>query len=1148
VSIPIEQLQYLSFDLYERYILLQQIEKLFRPPASPYRVLDVGGHTPAFWPGFPSLAGALIPDANVAVVDILPQADLRNYVRASGLHLPFPDETFDLVCSLDTLEHVSAHDRPALLAELLRVTRDGLYIAFPFDSPSNRWAESVVVEYTGVVLQTPLPALLEHRQFGLPDRSAVTNLLREHGYPLIQFEQGNTDVWLLMMLTYHTVRRSGDDFVQELNLRFNRAYAAQDWAAPAYRTGYLLSKRHPAQDLEALHASFTPPHASADLQAVLAFCQLYLNIAHHGRALLDKDRYIHNIEGEMLAERQAAAEWQARCETAREERRQLYLQLADREREHTQVLAQLEGLGNRIAEMQGAIEARQAQLAAQLEAQLDAQLDAQLAAQLEAQAAAQAAQAAQQEQSAQMNSVHLDSLARVYDRMRDLEISLLTNRRDIQAIYDSRIWKTLRGAGGALLRWTGRASDPPLAPAPPVAPTPAPAPASGEYLEIICDDPGISGIRRVRDVTEVRGWALAQSGIERVLVAINDSPTAPASYGLPRPDVGRDHPELAAADRSGYQFFWDTTSVPQGPATVRVTAMAKSGRTIEVTCNVIIDQTATPDYDLWIARNEPAAEEKQRMRQEAETLAIRPTFSIVVPVYKVPLPLLERCIESVHAQLYPHWQLCLADDGSNDPALAEYLRSCAARDPRIRVTALESNRGISAATNAALALCQGEYVAFLDNDDELADSALSEVVRGINADPATDVYYSDEDKLDQRGRRYDVFFKPGWSPDLFLSCNYLCHFLVIKRRVIEQVQGLDETYRGGSQDYEFLLRVTEHTSNIRRIPKVLYHWRAAEGSTAKVPDAKPEAGAEGRRALAEHLARRHPGATAEEITSCRYRVRYPIEGNPRVSILMPSGGNMSFLRAAVDDVLRKTTYTNYDLWLIDNSRSTQVQEYAAGLARQAPVRYLDWRNKPFNYSVINNEAARRTDSPYILFLNDDMTIITPDWLTAMLEHAQRPEIGAVGAQLLYPHKSIQHAGVVMGIYGNSGHAFKGLPAELTHYFNIPNVIRNCSAVTAACLLVARQKFFEAGAFDEVNLAVAFQDVDLCLKLLDLGYRNLYTPHARLYHYESVTKAEKIPNPIEDAYMKRRWAKYIVDDPYYNPNLTRRREDFTLRVD
>ncbi|HLY20551.1 MAG TPA: glycosyltransferase [Bryobacteraceae bacterium] len=901
----VERLREISFGLFERYVLLERIAGLFRPHQSEYRVLDVGGHTPAFWPGFPSLAGALIPDATAVVVDLVPIGGLRNYIRASGIELPFRDGSFDLVCSLDTLEHIPAEHRAQFLGELLRVTRDGLYLACPFDSENNRWAESVMVEYTGSVLRAPLQALLEHRQYGLPDRESISGIFSQNPHPWIDFVQGNTNVWLLMMLTYHSLRPSGTDFVLELNRRFNQVYAGQDWGEPAYRVGYLLSKCRSAADLETARASFASGGKAVDLQGVLAFCQLFLTIAQNARA--------------------AAA---------------------------------------------------------------------------------------------------LESHTSLEQRLRDLESALVSNSRAIHAIYDSRIWKTLSRIGGMLLHLSGR---------------PKPEPA---------------------------------------------------------------------------------------------------------------DAAPSPEYDAWITRHEPGKEAVHQMRLDIGKLTARPRISIAVPVYKTSVALLSRCIESVVSQVYPDWELCLADDGSDDASLAAVLRKYAESDSRIGVTALKRNRGIAGATNTALKLCSGEYVAFLDHDDELAPFALYDIVRAIQDCPDTDLFYSDEDKIDERGRRYDAFFKPDWSPELFHSCNYICHFVVMKRSLVDRLGGLNENY-SGSQDYEFLLRATELTQKIRRIPKVLYHWRAATGSVAKAYWEKPEASADGHRALSSFLERNSPGAHIVEVGPCRYRVRYAIREAPRVSILMPTGGHKGVFRA-IEDVLDKTEYKNYEIVLIDNSPATSVAEYAARLtARKAPVRYFDWRGQPFNFSRMNNAAVRATDSPHILFLNDDTSIISAEWLTAMLEHAQRPDVGAVGAQLWYPNNLIQHAGVVMGLYGNCSHAFKNVPANLPHYyFDLANLTRNCSAVTGACLLVAREKFLQAGAFDEVNLAVAFQDVDLCLKLLELGYRNVYTPYARLYHHESATKTEKdkIPDPMEDAFMKKKWAKYIADDPYYNPNLTRRAEDFSLSTD
>ena len=1186
----VQRLQEISFDLYERYILLERFGKRFRPDGSKYRVLDVGGHRAAFWPGFSSLAGLLIPDASVVVVDIVSTSELENYVQASGVRLPFRDGAFDFVCAIDTLDHIPGDDRLAFLAELLRVTRDGLYVLYPFDSASNRWAESVVVEYANGVLSGPVPDLrLEPRQFRLPDRDSVAGVFAQTPYSWIGFELGDTDAWLLMMLTYHSLRTPGSDFVRELNRRFNQTYAGQDRANPAYRAGYLLSKLRSAADLEAVRASFGSAGKRADLQSVLAFCQLFLSIAQNARVTADKDRHIRNVERELADARAYKEKWGEVAAMLRhlesgflDTPPSLVSEETLADWPHVRLSRLLEAAGQaraseldrKLSQMADQLDrmATQAEQAAQSDqmATQAARLDL-MAAQLD-RMAAQTAQAAQLDhmaaQATQMASQletirerieglqsRMEFQSRLDGRMRDLEIGLVTNKRAIQAIYDSRIWKALCSFGALLLRLTGRRAEPGdgtwVQREGAAAGTAAPSHpgARDDFVALVCDNPGDGGVLPVRDVVEIRGWALAESGIDRVLIQINGDPPVPASYGIPRPDVAHSHPGLIGAGQSGYRFFWDPTGLPEGPCTVRVTAGARSGQTREVICKVMIDWQTPPGYGVWIARNEPTAEALRQMRREAGNFAVCPRISIAVPVYKTPIALLTRCIESVLDQTYPTWELCLADDGSHDAAIAGLLRQYANRDARIRIVALKQNIGISGATNAALTLCTGEFVAFLDHDDELASFALSEVVQAIGDHPDTELFYSDEDKLDEQDRRYDAFFKPDWSPDLFLSCNYICHFAVMKRSLVETLGGLDESY-SGAQDYEFLLRASERTRKIRRIPKILYHWRAVAGSAAKMAEEKPQASADGKRALAGHLERSAPGAHVEETGACRYRVRYPISGDPQVGILIPTGGHKNVFRA-VEEVLEKTAYKNYEIFLIDNSRGVRVEEYACRLAaRKAPIRYFDWRGKPFNFSRMNNAAARSAASPYILFLNDDITIVTPEWLAAMLEYAQRPEIGAVGAQLWYPNNVIQHAGVVMGLYGNCGHAFKGVPGELPHYyFDFPNLIRNCSAVTAACLLVAREKFFEAGAFDDVNLAVAFQDVDLCLKLLDLGYRNVYTPYAKLYHYESATKTEKdkIPDAVEDAFMKNKWAKYIADDPYYNPNLARRKEDFSLAI-
>jgi GT2 family glycosyltransferase len=992
----------------------------------------------------------------------------------------------------------------------------------------------------------------------LPGRNSVAEIFARTPHSWIDFERGNTDTWLFLMLTYYSLRTPGTDFALELNRRFNQAFAAQAGASPAYRTGYLLSKRRSVADLEGARDSFGSAGKSADVQEVLSFCQFLVSIARNRRleneladARLYQDKWqeavtaLRDLEAVLLEPPPAAppeeADW-SRTRITRLLDAAAALRTGAETEFAARLTAQFEGIRERLEDLRTSQERV-------VRKQIDESQISQIPAQLEL----------IREQIGGVQS-RLEFQAHLDGRMRDLEIGLVTNKRAIQGIYDSRIWKALCSIGALMLRLTGRAAVPKRG-ASSTSWTPEregavhPAGSSrqsapDEFLALICDHPADGAVLPAREVVEMRGWALAASGIDRVLIRINDNPAFAASYGIPRPDVARSHPEIPNSSLSGYRFFWDANNLPAGPCAVRVTAVARSGQTRDAVCNILIDWQTPPGYGAWIARNEPGVEDLRQMRLDAGKFAVRPRIGIAVPVYKTSVALLTRCIESVLEQTYPDWELCLADDGSRDPALEVLLQGYAKRDARIRLVTLPENRGISGATNEALRLCTGEYAAFLDHDDELAPFALSEVVHSINNDPGIDLYYSDEDKLDAHGRRYDAFFKPDWSPDLFRSCNYLCHFVVLKRSLLERLGGLDGNYHG-AQDYDFLLRASEHTQKIKRIPKVLYHWRAVAGSTAKALVEKPEASLDGQRALAAYLERNAPGAQVEESAPCRYRVRYPIAGDPHVSILIPTGGHRNVFRA-VEEVLGKTDYKNYEIILIDNSRSAHVKEYTSRLIqRKAPVCYFDWRGKPFNFSRMNNEAARGTTSPYILFLNDDTTIITSEWLTAMLEHAQHPKVGAVGAQLRYPNNTIQHAGVVMGLYGNCSHAFKGLPAELPHYyFDFPKLIRNCSAVTAACMLLARDKFFEAGAFDEINLAVAFQDVDLCLKLLELGYRNVYTPYAKLYHYESATKteAEKIPDAAEDAFMKNKWAKYIADDPYYNPNLARRKEDFSLALD
>ena len=567
----------------------------------------------------------------------------------------------------------------------------------------------------------------------------------------------------------------------------------------------------------------------------------------------------------------------------------------------------------------------------------------------------------------------------------------------------------------------------------------------------------------------------------------------------------------------------------------------KAGDSVEALTRFEVD--AKTQYELWADLHSPTTTELKQMEQVVKEFLIAPKISIVTPVHKTPETFLKKCIDSVLRQIYTNWELVLVDDASQDHNLTRSLMGYAENDSRIRVNTRLENGGIAAATNEGIAVCEGEYIALLDHDDELSADALYQIVKALNEDPSTEIFYSDEDKIGPDGTRMDGFFKPEWSPELLHSMNYVCHFLVCSRPLLESVDGLRLGF-DGSQDYDLILRLSERTDKIKRIPRMLYHWRMHPQSTAMISGQKPKASDSGRRALEDHLERTGVAGSVEEVGICRYRVRSSIQGNPEISIIIPAGGSEK-LKAALDSIFRETTYQNYRVIVVDNSPGEQVRRWVSTYeAAGRSISLLDRRRLPFNFSKLCNDAADQSKSPYLLFLNDDTSVITPDWLESMLEHAQKPGVGAVGAQLLFPNNSIQHAGVVVGIVGVAAHVFRGFDSSTPHYFAFSQSTRNYAAVTGACLFTRRDVFEKVGRFDEVNLPTCFQDVDLCLKMVDAGYRVVYTPYARLYHYESATK-QAIANASEVHYMEDRWATYIAEDPFYNPNLTKGSDRYEL---
>lgn len=561
------------------------------------------------------------------------------------------------------------------------------------------------------------------------------------------------------------------------------------------------------------------------------------------------------------------------------------------------------------------------------------------------------------------------------------------------------------------------------------------------------------------------------------------------------------------------------------------------------------------DYELWLKYNVLTEKDKQRIVRHVQELHYKPVFSIIIPVYNVDEKWLRICLDSVLAQLYPYWELCIADDASPNPRVREVLEEYAAKDNRIKVVYREKNGHISAASNSAIELATGEYIALLDNDDELTLDALYENAVLLNNNPDADMIYSDEDKISEAGERHSPFFKPDWSPDNMLSQMYTCHLGVYRTEIVRDIGGFRLGFEG-SQDHDLVLRFTEKTGNICHIPKILYHWRTIAQSTAMNPDSKGYAVIAGEKAVQEALDRRGEGGWVEALTQYpgHYLVHYKTKGDPLISILIPTRDMPKMLGPCLESIFAKTTYANYEVIVIDNgSIQQETLELFEKWQGKEPHRFKVLRlDIPFNYSKLNNEAVKIAKGELILLLNNDIEVITPNWLEEMAGQAMRSSVGAVGAKLLFPDNTIQHSGVTLGVRGVADHTHRELDANNPGYFGRLVIVTNYSAVTGACLMVKKELFEAVGGLEE-QLQVAFNDVDFCLKLLNKGYRNVLLPQVKLYHHESKSRGyEDTPEKMqrflgEVNLMKERWDGLLFRDPCYNPNLTLKNNDFSVEI-
>ena len=569
----------------------------------------------------------------------------------------------------------------------------------------------------------------------------------------------------------------------------------------------------------------------------------------------------------------------------------------------------------------------------------------------------------------------------------------------------------------------------------------------------------------------------------------------------------------------------------------------------------LIKHLTENDYIRWISKNDTLTDiDRKKIKDRISRMDENPTISVIMPVYNPPIKFLREAIESVIFQLYPNWELCIADDASTNKEIKNIIEEYRNLDDRIRVVYRKNNGHISLASNSAIELANGQYIALLDHDDIFAEHALYMIAETVNRDPNSAIIYSDEDKIDEEGNRFSPYFKSDWNPDLFLAQNMINHLGVYRLDIVKQVGKFRVGFEG-SQDYDLALRITEvsEPEQIHHIPHILYHWRAIEGSVALNRNEKKYAHKKANSAIKEHLVRRN--IKADVLSSPRgsyHRVKYHLPKTPpKVSFIVPTRDRADLLEVCIDGILNETNYPNSEIIVINNrSSDPDALVYLKKIDKNPKVTVLDY-NKSFNYSAINNYAVEHVTGSLIVLLNNDIEVIDPEWLNEMVSHAIRKEVGAVGALLYYPDDTIQHAGVALGIGGVAGHLHVNNDRGTAGYFGRAEISQNISAVTGACMVMRKEVFLKVGGLNSDNLSVAFNDIDLCIRIRKEGLKVIWTPYAELYHHESASRgsdqtADKVGRFNKEIdYMKETWDEILLTDPFYSPNFSLKNGNFSL---
>jgi GT2 family glycosyltransferase/predicted SAM-dependent methyltransferase len=1084
----------LDFDQLQRYsIAARLLDRLSAGAPRPIRILEVGANVLNLWPRF-------LDPARVQVTrcDVERYSDDPDFVVIdSDRPLPFADESFDAVAALEVLEHLPPESRRFFVSECLRVARRGVVLTCPNGVPEVEEAEKLAAEAYELRHGQPHPSLSEHRQFGLPREEEILSILREWDYEHAVLDNAPLNAWLpMMILSENLLERKA---LSECQYRLNQLLLAgrRSGGSVPYRKVYVVAKHGmeerewKMEDRESSHEDNTSNYPRSSMVHPPSSTASWSSETVHRLTTLVSDALV-NVENRRHHEVAT-----------------LQRELQDRE---TDVV----GLNERLVILDSMV-----------------------------------------------SSMTNSRPWRLLEPLRALR-RLLRPRGF--GLNDLMPWNQVDEIPNEPNHWMSTGTDP-------------------QFLVPCCLPAGWLRIR-LKMTSQVQGRVefFVDTGhgfnsaecIERIIIGHGVDQDSYIQLPLPVRAV-----RLDPLDVEG-EFHLQELLVEPVP-TPRILAKAclskakllwehgllwKSlGRGLLLLLRGQLPQfreklqkglagpsyeapewyDANKAYEVWQKFHRLTDTDREQMRREGSAFENPPLISILMPVYNVKVALLRQAIDSVLRQIYPHWELCIADDASSSPRIRATLEEYVRRDPRIKVVFRTERGNISAASNSALELATGEYIALLDNDDELAEHALFQVAKTIIGDRSLDYIYSDEDKIEPNGRHVDPFFKPDWSPEYFLTCMYTCHLGVFRTALVRELGGFRSEY-DSAQDYDLALRMVARSNRIGHVPDVLYHWRKLPNSTARSHRAKPQAFETACRALASYLnTKEQSGRVEPGPFAGLHRVRFDIVGRPKVSIIIPTasrparirGHDTTYVSHCVQTIRRATSYSNYEIVTVDND------DMPPDLQRELDrwnVRRVSFTDE-FNLASKMNLGAAKAEGDHLLFLNDDTEVITPDWIECMLEYSQQPEIGAVGVKLLFPDGRIQHVGVVL-LDGDPCHPFYANGGKDMGYWAGNFLTRNVSAVTGACMMTRADLFHELGGFDEVFF-LNYNDVDYCLRVIEHGRRAIFTPYAQLYHFEGATKSGIQPEELE--VFKRRWQETKSRDPYFNPNLSLNYHDYRIQT-